>query len=192
MRLPKGSIMLWRRAVLQSVDSGGGFTTEVRTYDTWADLMDLTAVRSDEPLVIPSEHSRAPLEISIERIGESNRMYNGRMRKYVVGDKKTFSTSWSLLPYDSSATVDKKAGINDMQDFYDNTQGYFILTVVPGDAFKGGVETYTDINGIEQQVSAPELTMLSHYQVVFTDFNPSISKRVASDKGDLSVSIEEV
>ena len=183
MLLPKGSIMIWRTGVLRSVNSVTGAVSlgDGRVLDTWADIS--TSNEGTSRFVVPSEHSRASLDVSIERLGNSSRMWNGRMRKFIVGDKRTFSTSWTLLPYDSDATVDKKAGINDMEEFYDNNQGYFILTIVPGDAFK-------DSAGVTQ--AQPDVKKIKHYQVMFSEFAPNISKRVANDKGDLSVSIEEV
>jgi hypothetical protein len=45
-----------------------------------------------------TDHNRAPLGISVERLESKNRMVNGTMRRYTVGKKRTFSLSWSMLP----------------------------------------------------------------------------------------------
>lgn len=182
MKLPKGSIMIWRKGTLIGVDANGvvSMAEEPFTLSTWEEIKTPGASTN---FVIPSEHSRAALSVTIERIEKSTRMANGRTRKFITADKRTFSTSWELLPYVASATVDGNAGIKDMEEFYNNVPGYFILTIVPGDAFR-------DVNGA--RTVDPDLTKLQHYQAVFTEFTPSIEKRTANDKGNLSVTIEEV
>jgi hypothetical protein len=78
-----------------------------------------------------SEHNRAPISISTNRIEQTNRMSNGSLRKYFVADKLNISVSWSQLPSRASATVDTKYGALDIKDFYDSAtgQGSFTVTV---------------------------------------------------------------
>lgn len=51
-----------------------------------------------DQFIILSDHNRSPLDFSIERIEQRERMINGRMRSYHVDDKISISTSWDLIP----------------------------------------------------------------------------------------------
>ena len=53
---------------------------------------------SEDQFLILSDHNRAALEMSTERIEQRQRMANGTMRSYHIADKLTISTSWSMLP----------------------------------------------------------------------------------------------
>lgn len=133
--LPKGSIMEWANNIAPNSDTFHSIT----------------------------EHSRAPVAISTERIENSKRMANGTMRKYVVADKRTWTASWSEVPNSSSFTVDGKEGGQFMQDFYTSAKGAF--------SFKLQSVTYV---------------------VMFKEFSKTIVKRGVYDGYDISVTIEEV
>lgn len=81
-----------------------------------------------------TEHNRRALTVDIERIETADRMANGSMRKYVIADKKKWSTSWELVPSVTAKTVDGKWGGDAMHTFYKATPGVFVLTV--------GIETF--------------------------------------------------
>lgn len=116
----------------------------------------------------PSDHSRSALSVSTERIGESDRMANGRLRKYHVADKRQWSTSWSLLPAPSELTVDEKAGAAEMEQFYKDTKGEFQMKITNKDS------------NLDETVT-----------VVFTEFDKDIAKRGAYDMWNISVTVEE-
>src|SRR4051794_21502103 len=80
-----------------------------------------------------TDHNRADISISIERIEKSARMANGTMRKYVVADKRTFSTSWSNLPHIASYAVDGFWAGREMESFYNTKTGPFQLRITNGD-----------------------------------------------------------
>jgi hypothetical protein len=80
-----------------------------------------------------TDHNRADLSVSIDRIETVKRMANGAMRKYVVADKRTFSTSWKELPNNAAFTVDGFWGAKDMESFYNTNAGSFQLKVTYGD-----------------------------------------------------------
>lgn len=184
LTLPKGSIMVWRKGKIVSqangvltvnAPSGGG------TLENWTELT--TKVFNLDPayaheVIVPSEHSRGPLTKDVERIENSTRMANSRLRKYVKADKHTWSTSWEMLPYDAAKTVDGMAGITLIEEFYETTPGSFILTIVNGDS--------------RQAAMTGDMSALRHYEVMFSDFSSTISKRGYADKGDLNVSVVEV
>lgn len=116
----------------------------------------------------PSDHSRGELSVSTERIGHSERMANGRLRKYHIADKRTWSTSWDMLPAPSNMTADEKAGGKEIEKFYMNAKGDFVMNITNVDTSLN--ETVT---------------------VVFTNFSKSIVKRGAYDMWNLSISLEE-
>lgn len=121
-----------------------------------------------------TEHNRKPLSIDVERIERKSRMVNGTMRKYVVADKHTFSTSWDMLPKAALKTVDAKWGGYDIEKFYNAQKGSFTLTV-------------TDIS-----LGAGEASLSTDYTVMFSNFSKEITKRGVLDFWTISVTMEEV
>jgi hypothetical protein len=115
-----------------------------------------------------TEHNRKPLNIDVERIERAKRMANGQMRKYVVADKKTFSTSWDMLPKGVSFAVDGKWSGGAIESFYNSNKGSFTL----------------EIKNIDETTES--------YTVMFTDFSKEITKRGAQDFWSISVTMEEV
>lgn len=115
-----------------------------------------------------SDHNRSALSISVERIEEATRMANGTMRKFIVADKRTFSTDWTDLPQSAALTVDGFWGKNEIENWYNNTPGSFVLTIHYGDGTTG---TYT---------------------VFLSRFQADISKRGAFDFWKVSIELQEV
>lgn len=168
LELPKGSIMVWRNDTLRSWDKGTGtIVLSSGTLTTWDEIVNTDTT-------IPSEHSRAPIAVANTRIENAKRMANGRMRKYIVAIKQTWSTSWALLPTESARTVDGKAGAKAIEDFYYKTQNSFILTIVSGDAGQ-----------------SKDVSKLQHYEVMFSDFSKSIEKRGITDLWNVDLTMEE-
>ncbi len=115
-----------------------------------------------------TDHNRSDLGIDWERIEKVNRMANGTMRKYVIADKRTFSSSWDNVPHSATFTVDGKWGANEMKTFYLATPGAFTLPVTHGDA--------------------PTQTV----QVMFSKFDCQLSKRGRYDMYSVSLTLVEV
>ena len=115
-----------------------------------------------------SEHNRGPLSVSVERIEQKQRMANGRMRSWYVTDKKTWSTSWEMLPHDSNKTVDQKMGAEEMEEFYYAQPGEFLLFV-----------------------RTPDGT-LTQYSVMFSEFSKTVSKRGIYEFWDIDMTLEQV
>src|SRR5574339_595042 len=84
-----------------------------------------------------TDHNRQAMSIEVERIEKKQRMANGTLRKYIVADKRTFATSWTMLPKLSSQTVDGFWGADAIEQFYNTVTGTFSLELSDGDA-----ETY--------------------------------------------------
>lgn len=115
-----------------------------------------------------TDHNRSELQVSVERIESSKRMANGMMRKYVIADKRKFSTSWDELPHDAVWTIDGFWGGRQIESFYNTNAGQFTLRLTMGD---GQIESYN---------------------VVFTGFSKDIQKRGEFDFWQVSVEMEEV
>jgi hypothetical protein len=115
-----------------------------------------------------TDHNRQPLNIDVERIEKKQRMANGTLRKYIVADKRSFSTSWQMLPKLSTQTVDGFWGAEEIEVFYNTVSGSFSLELTDGD---GEVYTYT---------------------VMFSDFSKVVVKRGGVDFWEISLSMEEV
>ncbi len=115
-----------------------------------------------------TDHNRAELGIDVDRIEKKQRMSNGTLRKYIVADKRNFSTSWTMLPKLTSQTVDGFWGADAIEQFYNSTTGSFSLELSDGDS-----ETYT-------------------YSVMFSDYNKSVVKRGSTDYWEINVTMEEV
>ena len=120
-----------------------------------------------------TDHNRGEVAESVERIGDSTRTARGKMRRYHVADKHTFTMSWDMLPGPSNKTVDGYWGADDIINFYNNTVDPFTLHMT------------TD------QVSGKQYVERT-YTVFFDDFNYSIEKRWSRYFYNVSLSLEEV
>lgn len=115
-----------------------------------------------------TDHNRAEMGISFERIENMQRMINGTMRKYVIADKREFSTSWDMVPGPSNYTVDGFAGADAMEAFYLAQLGAFNMEL-----------TYST-------------TTLQTVSVMFSSFSRTLQKRGKYDFYNVSVSLVEV
>lgn len=70
-----------------------------------------------------TEHNRSPISVDTQRFEQTIRMANGSLRKLFIADKKTVSTSWSMLPSYTSMTVDGGWGAEDIKSFYLSAKG---------------------------------------------------------------------
>lgn len=145
-----------------------------------------------EDFIILSDANRKEIDVKLERIENKKRMVNGRMRGYHIADKRTYSTSWNMLPsrpfavapeFNTSgiATVpstdyvaDHGAGGQTIKDWYDTHPGEFWL-LLSYDAV-----TYGSSAGYVEAV-----------RVSCADFQYSIVKRGVVDFWDVSLALEE-
>lgn len=65
-----------------------------------------------------TDHNRSSIDVGNTPIEHAQRMANGRMKKYVIANKRTISTSWSDLPSLSSNTVDLHYSSAWLEAFY--------------------------------------------------------------------------
>lgn len=120
-----------------------------------------------------TDHNRQPVQVSFEPIERKSRMAGGTLRKYVVVTKRTWTTSWEMLPDKNGVigfiqTVDGGMAGQDIESFYEDTKGKFSMKLYFGDG------TFTTHN------------------VMFSDFSKEITKRSGVDFWSISVSLEEV
>lgn len=80
-----------------------------------------------------SDHNRASISISQDRIENRKRMADGTMRTFVVAQKRKFKTSWSYLPVRDNQTVDGFWGAQSLINHHNVTFGEFTLRLSYGD-----------------------------------------------------------
>jgi hypothetical protein len=151
--------------------------------------MAMTMIRPSIMTVTPSggsakslsDHNRQPLSISYELIEKSQRTANGTMRKYVVASKRTFSTSWEMLPSVSSQTVDGYMGAQELVKFYQDNNNKSVTLKV----YAGGISSPT-----QPKASATETISTSAF---ISNFEATIVKRLGGiDYWNVSISFVEV
>jgi hypothetical protein len=128
-----------------------------------------------------TDHNREPINISTEIIETQARMANGKMRKYIVAQKKTISVSWSYVPSKTSETVDLNNSAAWLESFYKSNVGSPIyLKVVASELDSSG-------NFVTAQ-NASEV-----YTVFMEKFSKSIINRTkVSDYVSMSIDFTEV
>lgn len=159
-----------------------------------------------EDFIILSDHNRADISMSQQRIESRQRMINGNMRSYWVADKLTISTSWNRLPsrpfsesvtFNSdgevvntnyqSYTVDGAAGGVDMLTWYENHPGPFWVYLAYDKYRVNGTENFNHLYTYNEVL-----------QVYFSSFEYSIEKRSANtadggfDFWNVSIGLEQV
>jgi hypothetical protein len=125
-----------------------------------------------------TEHNRSPIAIDTERIEKTSRMANGSLRKLFIADKKSISTSWSMVPSYTTMTVDGGWGAENIKDFYLSAKGQGTFNVK----------------------IAYNSTRTETFLASFTSCSASMVRRNVKEKAadtaqvfwDLSISLEEV
>lgn len=124
-----------------------------------------------------TEHNRSDLSIGTNRIKQSTRMANGTLREFIIADKKTFSTSWSMLPSYRNETVDGAWGAEDLKTFYESLAGRASFRI--------------KINTSESATAANSSTS-NIYTVVFSGFDCTLVKRGLQPYWSVNISLEQV
>jgi hypothetical protein len=143
------------------------------------------------PLIL-SDHGRAPLNMSYERIETRDRMANGTMRSYFIADKRTFELSWQNLPSRATGpsgigqggstrlTSDGYAGANDLRAFYEAATGPFDLNL------------WIDEAAIPQWSDLPTTAADLGLDVYFASFASEVTKRgTYFDLVNVSMTLEQ-
>jgi len=82
---------------------------------------DPTIVNSSATPYVMTDHNRAPIQISYDRIENSSRMANGTLRRYITANKKKISVSWNTVPATSgyNFTADGNLGAAWLKSFFE-------------------------------------------------------------------------
>jgi hypothetical protein len=132
-----------------------------------------------------SDHNREPLAISWERIERKNRMADGTLRRYTVAKKRSFSTSWTMLPSKRNSSYNGKVGMTtvddgwsgeEMESFYNTIDGRFLMKIR---------------KGIDEAKAITDGT-IEVVPVMITDFSKDIEKRGVVDLWTINLTLEEV
>ena len=87
-----------------------------------------------------TDQGRSQLSVTNDRIMNEARMVDGTNRRYVVADKKSWSTSWTDLFSSDDYTMDAGWGGASIWNFYLTNPQQFVLTLTDG---QGNVSTFT-------------------------------------------------
>ena len=130
-----------------------------------------------------TEHNRAPLSLSTERIESSQRMANGTLRKYFIADKLNLSVSWEMIPSFRNETVDGAWGAEDIKNFYESSagRGPFRIKINP---------TVFSTSLVEQSDGA--LADDYTYTMAFTSCDFTVIKRGLQPFWSVNISLEQV
>ena len=150
-----------------------------------------------------TDHGRAPLNISYERIENKQRMANGYMRRYTVAKKRVWNLSWDNLPsIDHSFLAGGQSG-EWMQNFHDTHNGAFWMRLRRG----SDIETVNLTSGLEvlpNRLDSTDPIVINGaalegdavtprgIRVMITDFSKEVIKRgIAFDLWHLEMNLEE-
>lgn len=124
-----------------------------------------------------SDHGRSPLSISVERFENKQRMANGRLRRYIVAKKRTFSCSWDNIPDKATTFLTNGMPGSWMEEFHNDTDGSFRMRLRAG----------SDVGKPMADSSLEEV------EVMISDFSKEVTKRgPAFDLWNLDITLEEV
>lgn len=115
-----------------------------------------------------TEHNRSEVNVNFERIEESDRMANGRLRKWFVADKRSWDVSWDMVPHSATYTVDGGLGGEEIENFHLANPGEFYLYV-------------RKPNATEEQVL-----------VAVSNYSRGVQKRGLYEFWNLSITLEEI
>ena len=127
-----------------------------------------------------SEHNRSPVSIDTERIEKTQRMSGGTLRKVWIADKKTISTSWSMLPTNDTMTVDGGYGAASIRAFYHGEKG------------KNTFKVKISYNGV---AARDEILLMSFTACSFTVIKRNVKANIADSPQefwDVSLTLEQV
>jgi hypothetical protein len=136
-----------------------------------------------------TDHNREPIQISPELIESQSRMANGKMRKYVIAQKNTFSVSWKYVPSKQAEAVDGFFSAAWLESFYKSNAGLPIyLKVVSSE-----LDPDPSFGALPAGTFATAQTGFKTYNVYMTNFSKTIINRTKlSDYVDMSIEFTEI
>lgn len=173
-------------------------------YDRMSNRNNLTEAQLDDSFLILSDHNRAEISITPQRIEQRRRMINSTMRSYHNADKLTIATSWNMLPsrsFSDAANFDQNTGLSVLSN---STDQYTSDGGAGGVAMLDWYETHTGPFWVllsydkYKNFSNDQYHNLAKYsqavQMYLTSFTYTIVKRGGSnyDMWNISINLEEV
>lgn len=136
-----------------------------------------------------TDHNREVIDITNNPIERSNRMANGKMRKYVISNKRSFSTSWTNLPSQTANTVDTNHSSAWLSAFYQ--ANVFIPVYIK---LVNAIDTTPTIGSIpDESTYLPSSLTSQTIKCFITKFDLKVKKRmVAYDYVDMSIEFTEI
>jgi hypothetical protein len=137
-----------------------------------------------------TDHNRDPISLSPEIIESSQRMANGKMRKYVIAKKEKISVSWKFVPSKTSECVDGNKGAAWLESFYNSNNGVpiyvkVISSEIDPDAARGSIPSDTNFKTALQGSKT--------YTTFITGFTKVLDKRTkVSDYVDMTIEFTEI
>ena len=210
--------MLWSEndgTLIEYPESSGSYIHVPVGYEIGADTDSVDPDELNQFLIL-SDDNRQPIDFSIDRIENRQRMINGRMRSYHIADKRRISVSWDNLPSRSYYTTpDFNTDIEDDlvgKSLYYNQSGLKSSADLQytTDGGAGGVElldwynthtgsffVYLSYDNYKNFSTSPYQHLQEYNEVIevfFSDFSYSIVKRGGSnyDFWSITAVLEEV
>lgn len=137
-----------------------------------------------------TDHNRQPISYSPELIESSQRMANGKMRKYVIAKKEKISTEWRYVPTKTSECVDGNHGPAWLESFYKSNAGLpvhikVISSEIDPDASVAGIPLETNFKTAQ--------TGSKTYVTFITGFSKTLNHRTRlSDYVDMTIEFTEI
>lgn len=137
-----------------------------------------------------TDHNRQPIDSSPELIEASNRMANGKMRKYVIAKKNKISVSWSYLPTKTSETVDGNYGPAWLESFYNTNAGVPVYVKI----VSSEIDPDPSVNGVPSDLNfKTAVTGSKTYSVFITAFSKKLIHRTTKcDYVDMNIEFTEI
>lgn len=137
-----------------------------------------------------TDHNRQDVEVSPELIESQSRMANGKMRKYVIAQKNTISTSWDYVPSKSSECVDGNKSAAWLESFYKANAGIPIYLKV----ISSEIEPDPTLAGLPLDSNFKDARTGSKiYNVFISNFSKTIINRTkVSDYVNMSIEFTEI
>lgn len=137
-----------------------------------------------------TDHNRQPISVNPELIEASQRMANGKMRKYVVSKKMKISTEWSYVPTKSSLTVDGNKSSAWLDAFYDANVGIPVYVKL----ISSEIDPFPTLGNIPSDSNfKTSATGVKVYNVFITDYSSTTIHRTAtSDYAKMNIEFTEI
>ena len=137
-----------------------------------------------------TDHNRSAIDVSPELIESTQRMANGKMRKYVIAKKNKISVDWKYVPTKTSECVDGNKGPAWLESFYNSSFRFPVYVKV----ISSEIEPSESLGFIPDDFNyKTSFTGSQQYTTFITGFSKSIINRTQlSDYVDMTIEFTEL